>query len=299
MSRSLVLRKGLRWGTALAVLWLALLGGVASEGASPHRGVPREQCFPTELLPPPLRLKSEELLLKALDNEALYSFIGGLKPMSTFIEFRIPLDDLDLAPLEETRRALTVWKCGEDLYADVHHFAEPHQGRLYAEAAVWNRRLLSDLILRHHPFFTRFGITPSAHPMEVVMAIEYHRGVDRLKGYGYLYGYPDYAVEFFAAAEAEKMRSHRSVERDIVSIPTYARPAGAFAWAVPVGHRENGADRDIRERAGAILEEYRARRKAYIGPGRPGVVALLRDWFDDGEGRCSPRNAKVMSYARR
>jgi hypothetical protein len=39
-------------------------------------GVPRAQCFPVEKLPPALRAKSEEMLLKALDTEALYTLVG-------------------------------------------------------------------------------------------------------------------------------------------------------------------------------------------------------------------------------
>ena len=100
-----------------------------------------------------MRARSEALLLKALDSEALYTLVGGLKPMSSFVEFRIPLDDLDLTALERTRQALAVWRCGEDIYADVRHFAEPHVDRLYAEGAVWNRSALGRLLERRASFF--------------------------------------------------------------------------------------------------------------------------------------------------
>jgi hypothetical protein len=32
-----------------------------------------------------------------------------------------------------------------------------------------------------------------------------------------------------------------------------------------------------------ILAEYQKRRARYIGPGKPGVVKMLRDWLNDGK----------------
>ncbi|MGH9324770.1 MAG: hypothetical protein ACRD3V_33410 [Vicinamibacteria bacterium] len=257
------------------------------------RPAEREDCFPLEGLPPDLREWSESLLLRALDNEALYTFVSDLKPMSSFIEFRIPLDDLDLSEIEKTRRALQAWRCGDHFYADVRHFREPHGDRLYAEGAIWNRPLLERLVRERAAFFSKFGLTPSAHPMEVVMAVEYDETVARYQGYGYLYGYPDYAVEYFAEAETSRERTEERAERDFFSVPTYARPEGAYAWAVPKGHDENGADREILAKARAVLEEYRRRRERYIGEGKPGVVELLRDWYDDGSGRCDPGRVRA------
>lgn len=274
---------------------LAVACSVLPPALASAQGVSREDCFPIERLSSRLRQRSEELLLTALDNEALYTFVGDLKPMSSFVEFRLPLGELDLTPLETTRQALTAWRCGDEIYADVRHFAQPHEDRLYAEGAVWNRRLLAELIGRYTPFFARFGLTPSAHPMEATLAVEYASGLDRFRGYGYLYGYPDYAVSFFTEAQSEQIRGGRRVERDVVSVPTYARPAGAYAWAVARGHQENDADRNLKRRAAAVLADYRARRERYIGERKPGVVALLRDWFDDGQGRCAPRNASLVA----
>ena len=63
-----------------------------------------------------------------------------------------------------------------------------------------------------------------------------------------------------------------------------------FAWAVPRGHVENDDDRAIRARAAGILDDYERRRALYIGEGKSGALALLRDAFDDGHGSCSPGN---------
>jgi hypothetical protein len=244
-----------------------------------------------ERLPAELRGRSETLLLRALDNEALYTLVSGLKPMSGFLELRIPLKDPDRSELDKTRRAVLAWRCGPSLLAEVRTFEEPHQERLYAEGVVFDRPSLERVIDRHRSFFARFGINSTDVPIDVVTAVEYDHGVARYEGYGYLYGYPDYAVRFFADAESRRARTGERVARDIVSIPTFARQKGAFAWAVPVGHVDNEEDRQIVVRAAEILEEYKKRRRVYIGEGKPGVVELLRDWYDDGSGRCSPDNA--------
>jgi hypothetical protein len=235
---------------------------------------------------------SEGFLLSALDNEALYTIASDLKPMSGFIEFRVPIETLDLSEIERTRQALRAWTCGDYFYADVRHFREPHGDRLYAEGAIWNRPALERLLAERAAFFARFGLTTSAHPLEVVLSVEFDETIARYQGYGHLYGYPEYAVEYFAEAEITRERTDERVKRDFFSIPTYARPEGAYAWAVPKGHVENEADRKILEKARAVLEEYRGRRERYIGEGKPGVVALLRDWFDDGNGRCDPARAQ-------
>jgi hypothetical protein len=50
---------------------ICLLPGPTLPQSVKSPGVPREECFPLEKLPPDLRSKSERLLLKALDSEAL------------------------------------------------------------------------------------------------------------------------------------------------------------------------------------------------------------------------------------
>ena len=67
-------------------------------------------------------------------------------------------------------------------------------------------------------------------------------------GYGYLFGYPDYAVRFFVESSNEEKFSGRFVERDFRSIPTFARETNAFVYAVPKGQAENETDRALRAR---------------------------------------------------
>lgn len=261
-------------------------------------GVPRAQCFATEKLPPALRTKSEELLLKALDSEALYTLVGGLKPLSSGVaSFKFSVKQPDLQEIEATRQALSAWRCGDEVFADVRHFAQTYEDSKTkeltraAEAVVLNLPALAATLSNYADYFSPYGLTPHAHPLEVLMAIEYSQPGSRWRGYGYLFGFPAYAVDFFVkAGEAEK-QTGKFVERDFLSIPTFGAEKHHFVWAVPKGYVEQDEDRALRARAAEILAAYRERRARFIGAGKAGVSELLRDWFDDGTGFCQPSNA--------
>lgn len=264
-------------------------------------GVPRRECFPFESLPPALRAGSEAMLLKALDTEALYTIVGGLKPLSSgFSSFKIKVDAPDLQEIEQARTMLSAWRCGEDLHAGLHHFARVYEDDKtkekirFTEGFVFNVPSLREKLRQHAAYFGPFGITPNAHPLEALMAVEYSANGPRWRGYGYLFGFPLSAVDFFVDAGLSQEQTGKFVERDFYSIPTFKAEKQQFVWAVPKGQAETEADRMLKHRAAPILAEYKTRRARYIGEGRRGVVELLRDWFDDGRGRCSIQNVRIQ-----
>jgi hypothetical protein len=64
--------------------------GFLTGAAVAQTSAARAECFPFETLAPAERRQAEELLLKALDGEALYTIVGGVKPMSSgFQTFRL------------------------------------------------------------------------------------------------------------------------------------------------------------------------------------------------------------------
>ena len=239
------------------------------------------------------------ILLKALDSEALYTFVGALKPMSSgFASFKLLVAKPDLKEIAETRQMLAVWRCGEEVYADVHHFAKTFvdpktkDEMRFAEGVIFNRASASAAITRHPEFFAPYWLTPNAHPLETLMAIEYSAPSPRWRGQGYLFGLLDYAVDFFVQAGEEQEKTGQFVKRDFYSVPVFSGNEHRLVWAVPVGHQERDEDRAIKQKAEQILAEYKLRRARYIGAGKPGVIHLLRDWFDDGRGVCSLKNAQ-------
>jgi len=245
--------------------------------AAPVQKAPAAECFPFERLPEALRPKADAMLLQALDGEALYTIAGGLKPMSSgFVSSSFKVDAPDLADAESTRQILAAWTCGGEIVAGLHHFEAVYQGSRSIEAVVFHRSALRDLLKRHSAYFAPFGLTPSSDPMEVVMTVEYASATPRLRGYGYLFGYPDYAVDFFAQASETQ---GELVPRDFFSLPT-VRGERRFVYAVPKGHEPNEADRALKVAAEAIHADYVARRARHIkGDSPSGVLALVREWF--------------------
>ncbi len=258
----------------------------------------RSECFPFERLPPDSRAKANDLLLKALDSEALYTIVGGIKPMSSgFANFQVdvrpPKDEKKaeerqrtLAELDQTREILANFRCGEKVFADVQNFARSFDGKRFSEAVVFNRPSLASILRTKSAFFERWAITPRSHPLQVLYAVEYDQTGARFGGYGYLFGYPDHAVRFFVQAAAEEESTGKFVERDFYAISTFSSPTNRFVYAVPKGHLETAVDRELKDKALRIFEEYKAKRAKHIGDGKKGVVELLREWLCDERGEC-------------
>lgn len=258
--------------------------------------VSRAECFPVETLPADLRPLAEELLLKIMDSEALYTVIGGLKPMSGgYVQTYLSTDSPDTASVERTRQALSALRCGDWFRADMLMFARVGADKKrYVEGVIVCVPTYRRMVDSYAPFWATWGITPTTDPMAAIVFAENDNTSARNRALGYLYGYPKPAVDFFVAGmEDERTKKSKTVTpRDFRQIPTFSAPTSQFVYAVPKGTPESAEDIRLRTEAGRILAAYRVRRAAYIGDGKPGIVALLRDWFDDGRGQCSPRNAR-------
>ena len=314
-------------------IFKALLIVVFSAAVVSAQSGARADCFAFEQLAPTERKKADELLLKALDSEALYTIVGDLKAMSSgFASFqtnvregrgigdaeaaalleKYPTDEArknltdeekrkyrqaeevvkrknTLREIDDARRFFALWQCGDDsFFADVQHFHKTYDGKRHSETLVFNRKNLRRMLSERAAFFSRWAITPHSHPLQVLYAVETDEsGGARFGGYGYLFGYPEYAINFFVAAAAEEDFTGKFVERDFYSIPTVSRPTNGFVWATAKNHAENESDKAVRQRAARILSEYRTRREKYIGAEKRGASELLRDWFCAGSGKCS------------
>ncbi len=256
--------------------------------------VPRAECFPVETLPADLRPLAEELLLKILDSEALYTVVGGLKPMSSgYMQTHLASDKPDTAGIERTRQALSALRCGDWFRADLLMFRRVGTDKKrYLEGVIVCVPTYRRMIGTYAPFWAAWGVTPGTDPLAAVVFAENDDTSARNRALGYLYGYPKPAVDFFVAGMDAGKDTKKITPRDFRQVPTFAAASGQFVYAVPKGTPESAEDIRLRREAGHILAAYRERRARYIGDGKPGVIALLRDWFDDGTGHCSPANAR-------
>lgn len=249
------------------------------------------QSFFLNSLAPELRPRAERILLQMLDSAALYTLIGGIKPMSgfmaSFIRHRISLPRFNefsslrrpLQIIETERQILAALFPGSTIFATVHASPDPEHlrsDRVYAFGLIAHRVSLASAITRHQGFFAPYLITPSSHPLEAILAAVHDASPSSARALGYLVGYPDYAVDFWLESRAQERATGRKVPRAHIRVPTYSKRSN-FAWAVPKGHRICPDDQTILDRAAAILDAYRQRRRHYIGKGRPGPAALLDD----------------------
>ena len=202
-----------------------------------------------------------ELLLKALDREALYTLVGGLKPLSTgFWQGKIDVATPDTAEIARVRRVLAPLR-SDTYYADVQAFATTHDGQRHVEAYIVHRAALAAIVEREAAFWSPLGITACTHPAEIVAIVDRLPRPDRWRAYGLLFGYPNYAIDFFVEANDSARTGGGEVgpgkDREFFHIPTASAAESQFTWAVPLGHIDRDEDRALRARAGAILAAYR------------------------------------------
>ncbi|MCU0315916.1 MAG: hypothetical protein MUC92_04940 [Fimbriimonadaceae bacterium] len=279
------------------LIFLALLG---FHSAITAQTLAREDVFPIEKLPAELRPEAERILLRALDREALYTIVGGLKPMSSgFLSLEIEVDKADLATLDRTRQILSVFRSGNDISASLQPFYRVFEGKRFLDAVIFHHSSFRSTITKYSSLFAGLGISPRSEPIQAVMAIDRDPTPERNRAYGYFFGYPEYAVDFFVKAEESRRVDGKFVERDFVQIPTFESPTGRFVYAVPKGHVRREEDETLAKAAKPILDYYRQLREDYIGEGKRGVVELIRDWFSDGKGEFSPEIAREKALRNR
>jgi hypothetical protein len=257
---------------ALALLWASFSGlGCAATPAptGPARAEAESAESGEQLL--------ERVLLALLDGEALYTVAGGIKPVSSgYWTTSYSLDAPDLSEIARVQRLLREQVGVDELEFGVMSFAKPHEGKRSAHAWVANRAQLRRVLSERADFFAPLGIGAHQDADEVLAIVERLPRLERFRAYGLLFGYPDYAVEFFVDAAAEEERSGALPAREFAHVATFGAAQHRFVWAVPAGHVENDADRALRTRAERVLERYRVLRERFIGPSRPGAPALLR-----------------------
>jgi hypothetical protein len=201
--------------------------------------------------------RTAALVLAALDQEALYTVAGGLKPMSQGLwQGKVVVAAPDLAEVAAVRAALAPWR-NETLWVDVQVFATPHDGARAAMAYVIDRRALAATLAAHHAFFAPYGLGPDSHPAEVVAIVERMPPLDRHRGQGLLFGYPQHAIDFFVESARNPPSDGKPTPRRFVQIPTFARATGRFVYAVAADAPEHPDDTALATAAARILARYR------------------------------------------
>ena len=257
-------------------------------------------CFAVSTLSPADQQVADRVLLEFADREGLYTLGDGIKPISSNVRdlsVRIAptLDTLALATLDQQRRVAAALTCGE-IGAVVQVFTATQRRRDSSEVrstsmVLYHRGAVRRTIEAHAAFFSMLGVTPSTDPRDVIQAVENAPRSPRWRGYGYLFGYPDDAVDFFVRAGEAGDASGTLVPRDFRRIDTwhkYAESAGAaptqssFVFAVPKGAPESEQERRLRAAAAPVYARYVQARRTAIQPDSTGALALFQRWLTAG-----------------
>lgn len=223
----------------------------------------------------------DSILQSALDGEALYTILGNIKPMSSVVAFNFPLGNSDstrkleenilkndlqfrhLDTLTQIQQALNSIHIPGLKFVLVPYRSAYSSTRILQVTAV-NIQLLDSVINTKKSFFGQYGFVKGTDPAVILTVNEYEKRYERLRGYGYLFGYPDYAIDFFVRAFEESDRTGKHVERNFFQIPTYSHETGNFVYAYPKGHTPSSIDSTIYRRAQQVLIDYKRIRPKYV-----------------------------------
>jgi hypothetical protein len=238
----------------------------------------------------------DSILQYGLDHEALFTILGNVKPMSSVASFTYPIANADSARrtsagilnraghgrfLDELR---TIQELMNRLdFPDLRFIVVPYQNaqkdkRIVQISAV-RISALDSLLKKQESFFGQFGLVPGADPNVVASVIENAGVYERYRGYGYLFGYPDHAVDFFVNSSLTLNTSGTFVSRTFFNIPVYAGKEGYFVYANPADYTP-AADSALYYRAQDVLSRYETIRSRYLNADSTlQAFRLLREFF--------------------
>lgn len=224
------------------------------------------------------RQLADTLLKKVLDREGLFTVIGRLKPMSSVTELYLKLTTADTLKRGQSKITDTT---SEDLkklkryqqivsalnFGDVKLIISPYRitqkdNRLM-QISICRKSLADSLLTAQQQFFGQFGFVPGTSPEILINTTEYEHKYQRFRAYGYLFGYPEHAVDFFTAASIENDKTGVFVKRDFFQIPVFNAERGHFVYAVPQGYKATEMDSAILNRAKYNLSRYKTIRQKF------------------------------------
>lgn len=228
------------------------------------------------------RSLADSILAYALDHEALYTLADTLKPMSSvkFLRYAIAKDSSmqdgdavvtkndSLLQLIDQYQAVCQALSNDSWQFVMVPFQRTEKQMRNLEIYVIRKKAFANKINEYQSFFGQWGFTPNTNPAVVLSVIEYETRWDRNRAYGYLFGYPAYAVDFFV--EANKIQqadvNKTIVPRNFFAIPVFAGNQGYFTYAMPKNYQPSGLDSAIYNKAQNTLKQYKSLRSTYLKP---------------------------------
>lgn len=235
-------------------------------------------------LSPQEQQMANELLSYGLEHEALFTLMDDLKPISS-------LGRPITYPIAKTKETPDGTKMVIDPKADsidtaLEHLAKWHKilgalstdkvefmlvpfrqswdGKRNLQILACRRDIFDELMEKHSAFFGQWGFTKHTDASTVLTAIEFEERNDRFRAYGYLFGYPEHAVDFFVEASISEEETGDFVKRDFFHVPVAVGKPGYFTYAIPKGYVPTQTDSAIYKQAVSTLEFYNELKPKYL-----------------------------------
>jgi hypothetical protein len=239
----------------------------------------------------------DSILQYGLDHEALFTLLGDVKPMSSVVSFTYPIANNnslrrtsgEILNRAEHGRYLDELRSIQQLmnrldFPDLRFIVVPYQNaqgdKRIVQVSVVKISSLDSLLRKQESFFGQFGLVPGADPNVVASVIENAGIYERYRGYGYLFGYPDHAVDFFVNASLVLDTSGKFIDRKFFNIPVHAGKEGYFVYANPADYAPGPVDSAIYYKAHDVLTHYEKIRDKYMNADSTlRADQLLRDFF--------------------
>ena len=219
---------------------------------------------------------ADSLIHLVLQQEGLFTFYSGLKPISTVNHFSYDIDSLSGEYLDEEKVKINLSTLSNSLNLlqndsigyTVLPFKTIHGSKKSFEILIYHKTAVRKLISAKSDFFLKRGILPTDNIEKVLAIYEFEDKHDRYRAYGYLFGYPDHAVDFFVNAAKSQENGGDFVARDFYQIPVASGKDGRFVYAVPKGYGTQEVDDKLKAAAGNLLSKFQADWEAYENQGQ-------------------------------
>jgi len=232
-------------------------------------------------LTPEEKSLADTLIMKALDNEGLYTVMGKLKSMSSVSGLQLAIaqkdssikgasdvtnvNSSDLQKLKKYQRVVNALQFG-DLKFIISPFKINQNGQRNIQINLYRKSLVDSLINANLSFYGQFGFVSGTQAEILINTTEYESKYDRFRSYGYLFGYPEHAVSFFVDAAISNDKTGDFVKRNFFQIPVHTNLKGHFVYAIPLDSQPGPIDSALYKRAEHSLKVYRKIRHNYMRP---------------------------------
>ncbi|EIM74105.1 putative lipoprotein [Nitritalea halalkaliphila LW7] len=207
---------------------------------------------------------ADSLAKQTLQNEGLFTVFGGVKPISTVQHISFAIDTLTGKLLDEEEAAARMraiqdsfrFLADEQVGFVLIPFRAVYGKSRGFELLVFHRQALENRIAAQRDFFLKRGVFPDSPAEQLLTLYEFEEKFDRFRAYGYFFGYPDAAVDFFVEAARHQEETGDFVTRDFFQIPVASAKEGHFVYAIPKDSEPSAEDLALRARAAQLLSRY-------------------------------------------